>query len=114
MSRRHQPLLPGPAPLPPPRPRPQAHQLRFPRWLIGLLVVVALPALVVIFGVVLLVLDQTELLARIIVGCVLVVVFGTPALCLLAFLICCFWLVARAGRSRRPASRTRREVMFDD
>jgi hypothetical protein len=125
MSRSTSPRLPGPPVPPSPRKRPRRRR-RLPRWLIGLLVVTAVPVLAVTFGAVLLMLGQTEFLAQLIVGCVLLVVFGTPALCLLGFFIGCFWLMARAGRARRPTQRAQEarpsalervvvgEVMLDD
>lgn len=125
MYRHKPPRLPGPPAPPPARPRSR-RTLHLPRWLIVLLVVSALPALVIAGGVCLLAIGQTELLARIIVGGVLLVVFGTPVLCLIAFFAGCLWLVARAGRARRPQGRGQNprpsaadrvivgEVMFDD
>lgn len=126
MPRHCQPGSSSPAPVPPPPRRSSARRLRLLRWFIGLLVAAAVPTLAVTFGLVLRMLGQTELLARIIVGCVLVVVFGTPTLCLLGFFLGCFWLIAHAGRSRHPDQRAPSahtsvpervvvgEVMFDD
>lgn len=125
MSRSTSPRLPGPPASPSPRKRP-CRRCRLPRWLIGLLVVTAVPALAVTFGAVLLMLGQTEFLAQLIVGCVLLVVFGTPTLGLFCFIAGCFWLMARAGRARRPTQRAQEarpsalervvvgEVMLDD
>lgn len=125
MTRYLPPRLPGSVPSPPAR-TPAVRRRRLPRWLIGLVAVSALPGCAIAGAIFLIAIGQTELLAQIIVGCVLLVVFGTPALCLIAFFIGCFWLVARAGRSRRPEQRSqgaRRsepdqvimgEVVFDD
>ena len=41
---------------------------------------------------------QDELLARIIVGAVLVVVFGTPVLCVLGLFVFSLWAMTRFGR----------------
>lgn len=51
---------------------------------------------------------QTELVAWIIVGAVLTVVFGTPLLCVVGLFLFYVWAVTRMGRSRRrpPSTKT--------
>jgi flagellar biogenesis protein FliO len=51
---------------------------------------------------------QTDLVAWIIVGAVLTVVFGTPLLCVVGLFLFYVWAVTRMGRSRRrpPSTKT--------
>lgn len=51
---------------------------------------------------------QTELVAWIVVGAVLTVVFGTPLLCVVGLFLFYVWAVTRMGRSRRrpPSMKT--------
>lgn len=70
---------------------------------------------------------QDEVIARIVVGCVLVVVFGTPLLCVIGLLAFYVWAITRLGRARRMPQPTNLtpvtppahpvivgEVVFDD
>ncbi len=61
--------------------------------------IVGLSGITVFGGLVLV--GQTELVAWIIVGAVLSVVFGTPLLCVVGLCIFYIWAVTRMGRSRR-------------
>jgi hypothetical protein len=68
-------------------------------------VTVTSTALIGMLALTLLLTGQTVLLAQLIVGAVLVVVFGTPLLCLLGLTAFTVWALTRAGRRRaRPAS----------
>lgn len=75
----------------------------------------------------LLLMGQDELIAWLVVGAVLVVVFGTPLLCLVGLVVFYIWALTRAGRRRhtpqhpRPAPTSSQvqpiivgEVVFDD
>lgn len=74
----------------------------------------------------LLLMGQDELIAWLVVGAVLVVVFGTPLLCLVGLVVFYVWALTRAGRRRslppkpRPAPASQAqpiivgEVVFDD
>lgn len=73
-----------------------------------------------------LLMGQDELIAWLVVGAVLVVVFGTPLLCLVGLVVFYVWALTRAGRRRslppqpRPAPTSQAqpiivgEVVFDD
>ncbi|MFV9507688.1 MAG: hypothetical protein AB4911_24315 [Oscillochloridaceae bacterium umkhey_bin13] len=50
---------------------------------------------------------QTELVAWIIVGAVLSIVFGTPLLCVVGLFIFYVWAVTRMGRSRQRSPSTK-------
>jgi hypothetical protein len=74
----------------------------------------------------LLLIGQDELIAWLVVGAVLVVVFGTPLLCLVGLVVFYVWALTRAGRRRSlppqphpaPTSQAQPiivgEVVFDD
>lgn len=74
----------------------------------------------------LLLMGQDELIAWLVVGAVLVVVFGTPLLCLVGLVVFYVWALTRAGRRRSfppqprsaPTSQAQPiivgEVVFDD
>lgn len=68
--------------------------------------IVGLSGITVLGGLVLA--GQTELVAWIIVGAVLTVVFGTPLLCVMGLFLFYVWAVTRMGRSRRrpPSTKT--------
>jgi len=83
---------------------PQSVTVR--RWPLALRVVVwvgiVLLSIIAILGSLVLT-GQTELVAWIIVGAVLTVVFGTPLLCVVGLFVFYVWAVTRMGRSRpRP------------
>ena len=80
----------------PPVPRPIRRQL--PIVIRGLLTLCLIGALVVCGLGSLLLAGQDELIARIIVGAVLVVVFGTPLLCIASLFVFSFWAMTRFGR----------------
>ena len=52
---------------------------------------------------------QTELVARIVVGAVLVVVFGTPLLCLVSLFVFSFWSMTRLSRRALRSSQQKGE-----
>ncbi len=74
------------------------------RWPLALRVVVwvstVLLSIIAILGSLVLT-GQTELVAWIIVGAVLTVVFGTPLLCVVGLFVFYVWAVTRMGRSRQ-------------
>lgn len=80
-------------------------------WPLALRVVVwvgiVLLSIIAVLGVLVLT-GQTELVAWIIVGAVLTVVFGTPLLCVVGLFLFYVWAVTRMGRSRRrpPSTKT--------
>ena len=93
-------------------------------------IVLGIVACALIIGgvfVTLLLMGQDELIAWLVVGAVLVVVFGTPLLCLIGLIVFYVWALTRAGRRRhtphhpRPAPAPSQaqpiivgEVVFDD
>lgn len=89
-------------------PSPQRQPRRLPVFVRGLLVL----CLFAVLGTCLLgglaLAGQSELVARIIVGAVLVVVFGTPLLCVVSLFVFSFWAMTRFGRRavRHPSSDT--------
>jgi uncharacterized membrane protein len=68
---------------------------------------IVLLSIIAVLGVLVLT-GQTELVAWIIVGAVLTVVFGTPLLCVVGLFLFSVWAVTRMGRSRRrpPSTKT--------
>jgi uncharacterized membrane protein len=68
---------------------------------------IVLLSIIAVLGVLVLT-GQTELVAWIIVGAVLTVVFGTPLLCVVGLFLFYVWAVTRMGRSRRrpPSTKT--------
>lgn len=85
----------------------QAHARHTPtrsRWSPRARIALALLCLALAVGVSLAALAATrpDLLAWLVVGCVLVVVFGTPLLCVVGLLLVTLWAVSRAGRRRTP------------
>lgn len=73
------------------------------RWPVAVRILVG--ALIAIVGVVavlgaLVLVGQTQLVATIIVGAVLVAVFGTPLLCVIGLFVFYVWAVTRMGRAR--------------
>jgi predicted lipid-binding transport protein (Tim44 family) len=116
------PLPPAPT-SPAPRP-PRTRWSRVARVLFGLMLgvlgIIGLLTILVLMG-------QTVLVAWIIVGAVIVIVFGTPLLCLLGLIACYVWAMTRLRRPRSPARPTPSpaaapaehpvivgEVVFDD
>ncbi len=108
---------------PPPRP-PRTRWSRVARVLFGLMLgvlgIIGLLTVLVLMG-------QPVLVAWIIVGAVLVIVFGTPLLCLLGLIACYVWAMTRLRRPRSMARPTPSptaapaehpvivgEVVFDD
>lgn len=71
------------------------------------LAVVVLSLLVLIGGAFtfLLLTGQDDVIARIVVGCVLVVVFGTPLLGVVGLFVFYIWALSRVGRARTIPSR---------
>lgn len=103
LARSYSPSMQSPVPQTPP-----AARRRWPLVLRVLLWcgIVGLSGITVLGGLVLA--GQTELVAWIIVGAVLTVVFGTPLLCVVGLFLFYVWAVTRMGRSRRrpPSTKT--------
>jgi hypothetical protein len=117
-------------PTSPPTPaQPVQRRTRRPWPKLAWLAVVALSLLAIIGGTFtfLLLTGQDKVIAWMVVGCVLVVVFGTPLLCVVGLVVFYFWALSRVGRARtiptrsKPAPAAHRddpvvwgEVVFDD
>lgn len=84
-------------------------RIRRPWSKLAWLAVAVLTLLVLIGGMFtfLLLTGQDELIAWIVVGCVLVIVFGTPLLCVVGLFVFYFWALSRLGRARTMSPRSR-------
>lgn len=109
---------------------PSAQRRRHSRFPLAARIAVGVVACILTLGGVcttLLLFGQTDLIAWLVVGAVLTVVFGTPLLCLIGLIVFYIWALTRAGRSRRlphhprPMTASHQaqpvivgEVVFDD